>query len=29
LNAGISKCFNCINHEALLNKLKTLTSLTK
>ncbi len=29
LNADISKCFNCINHEALLNKLKTLPSLAK
>jgi len=29
LNVDISKCFNCINHEALLNKLKTLPSLTK
>ncbi len=29
LNVDISKCFNCINHEALLNKLKTLPSLAK
>jgi RNA-directed DNA polymerase len=27
LNADISKKINCINHEALLNKLKTLPSL--
>jgi hypothetical protein len=26
LNADIFKCFNCIKHEALLNKLKTLPS---
>jgi len=29
LNANISKKNNCINHKALLNKLKTLLSLTK
>ncbi len=29
LNADISKCFNCINHEALLNKQKTRPNLVK
>jgi RNA-directed DNA polymerase len=29
LNADISKCFDRINHEALLNKLKTMPSLAK
>jgi RNA-directed DNA polymerase len=29
LNENIFKCFNCINHEAFLNKLKTLPSLAK
>jgi RNA-directed DNA polymerase len=26
---NISKCFNCINHEALLNKQKILPNLAK